>query len=160
MPRKPTIQPKPRESWTTENGTPVEVRDHETREIGPGLDKKFNSEELDWQVLLGLVDDLQSGDPTRIARAQKALASNHAMARYLLDGGYDFDERTCRRHGKSIREKYAQTMRIVGAVEYDSWKVHSAPCPSSGLIGILEASFMEAFYASSRHTDRHRTAGG
>lgn len=117
MPRKPTIQPKPRESWTTEDGTLVEVRDHETREIGPGLDKKFNSEELDWQVLLGLVDDLQSGDPDRVARAQKALASNHAMERHLYEAGYDLHERTGRRHGKSIRDKYAQTMRIVEAVK-------------------------------------------
>jgi hypothetical protein len=131
MPRKPTIQPAPLKSFTLDDGTVVEVRDHNTREIGPGLDKKFNSEELDWQVLNGLVEDLQSGNDTRIKRANTAIASNHAMARYLLDGGYDYDERTCRRHGKAIREKYAQTMRIVGAVEYDSWKVHSAPCQSS-----------------------------
>jgi hypothetical protein len=131
MPRKLTIQPAPKESFILDDGTVVEVRDHSTREIGPGLDKKFNSEELDWQVLLGLVDDLQSDDPTRIARAQTALASNHAMERHLYDGGYEHHERTNRRHGKSIREKYAETMRIVDAVKNKTSSVHSAPCPNS-----------------------------
>ena len=131
MPRKPTTQPAPKESFTLDDGTIVEVRDHSTREIGPGLDKKFNAEELDWQVLLGLVDDLQSSDPTRIARAQTALASNHAMERHLYDGDYELHERTGRRHGKSIREKYAVTMRIVDAVKNKTASVHSAPCSGS-----------------------------
>ena len=131
MPRKATTQPAPKESFTLDDGTVFEVRDYATREIGPGLDKKFNSEELDWQVLLGLVDDLQSGDPSRIARAQAALASNHAMERHLFEGDYELHERTGRRHGKSIREKYAETMRIVDAVKNKTASVHSAPCSSS-----------------------------
>jgi hypothetical protein len=131
MPRKPTTQPAPKESFTLDDGTIVEVRDHATREIGPGLDKKFKAEELDWQVLLGLVDDLQSSDPTRIARAQTALASNHAMERHLYESDYELHERTGRRHGKSIREKYAQTMRIVDAVKNKTAAVHSMPCSGS-----------------------------
>jgi len=131
MPRKITTQPAPKESFTLDDGTIVEVRDYATREIGPGLDKKFNAEELDWQVLLGLVDDLQSSDPTRIARAQTALASNHAMERHFYAGGYELNERTGRRHGKSIREKYAQTMRIVDAVKNKTASVHSMPCSGS-----------------------------
>jgi hypothetical protein len=131
MPRKPTIQPAPKESFTLDDGTVVEIRDHATREIGPGQDKKFNSEELHWQVLLGLIDDLQSSDPTRIARAQTALASNHAMERHLFDSGYEGHERTNRRHGKSIREKFAETMRIVDAVNNKTTSVHSAPCSSN-----------------------------
>lgn len=131
MPRKPTIQPTPKDSFTLDDGTLIEIRDYATREIGRGLDKKFNSEELDWQVLLGLIDDLQSGDPNRITRAQAALVSNHAMERHLYEGGYELHERTSRRHGKSIRDKYVQTMRIVEAVKNKTNSVRSAPCSSS-----------------------------
>ena len=128
MPRKKTIQPPPSETFALDDGTIVEVRDRETREIGRGLDKKFSAEELDWQVINGLFDDLRSGNRARELRAQSALASNHAMERFLYEGGYDdMDERTRRRHGKSIRKKLTQTLQIVGAVEYDSWQVHSAP---------------------------------
>ncbi len=128
MPRQKTVQPLPIEAFHLEDGTLVEVRDWRTREIGRGQDKKFEAEELDWQVLLGLFDDLMSGCRKREERAATALASNAAMERHLLNGGYEMDERTARRHGKCIREKYTQTRRILGAIEYDSWKVHSAPC--------------------------------
>ncbi|MFM6991598.1 MAG: hypothetical protein ACKOWD_09940 [Rhodoferax sp.] len=131
MPRKRTIQPAPRETFVLDDGTTVEVRDRDTREIGRGLDKKFNSEELDWQVVNGLVDDLRSGNHDRILRAQSALASNYAMERFLYEAGYDdMEERTRRRHGKTIRQKLAQTLQIVATVEYESWKVPSAPCTS------------------------------
>lgn len=128
MPRQKTVQPLPIEAFHLEDGTLVEVRDWRTREIGRGQDKKFEAEELDWQVLLGLFDDLMSGCRKREERATTALASNAAMERHLLNGGYEMDERTARRHGKSIREKYTQTRRILGAIDYDSWRVHSAPC--------------------------------
>jgi hypothetical protein len=128
MPRQKTVQPLPIEAFHLEDGTLVEVRDWRTREIGRGQNKKFEAEELDWQVLLGLFDDLMSGCRKREERAATALASNAAMERHLLNGGYEMDERTARRHGKCIREKYTQTRRIIGAIEYDSWKVHSAPC--------------------------------
>jgi hypothetical protein len=128
MPRKKSVQPPPLESFNLDDDTLVEIRDSRTREIGQGQDKKFNAEELDWQVLHGLCDDLGSGDRVRQDRAQKALATNAAMERFLFDGGYEMDERTGRRHGKSIREKYSQMRHILGAVEYDSWQVHSAPC--------------------------------
>lgn len=113
MPRKKTIQPEPSAVITLEDGTIVEVRNHETREIGRGLDRKFESEEMDNQVLIGLFDDLMSAEPQRHSRATTALESDHAMARHLLDGGYEMDERTARRHGKSIREKYRVWMRLV-----------------------------------------------
>jgi len=51
MPRKKTIQPEPSETLTLKDGTIVEIRNHETREIGRGQDKKFESEELDNQAL-------------------------------------------------------------------------------------------------------------
>ena len=60
MPRKKTIQPAPLHTFTTDNGIVAEIRDYATREIGPGLDKKFIAEELDWQVLNGIFDDLMS----------------------------------------------------------------------------------------------------
>jgi hypothetical protein len=130
MPRRPTVQPSPLETFTLDDGTLVEVRDHATREIGRGLDKKFLAEETDWQVLHGLVDDLESGDPARITRAGDALASNHAMERYLYAGEYGMNERTGRRHGKSIRKKYQTLMRIVHAVHGSSPQVHPLPCPA------------------------------
>jgi hypothetical protein len=127
MPRKKTVQPQPLNQFDLEDGTLVEVRDWRTREIGQGLDKQFNAEELDWQVLNGLFDDLQSEDKSIQTRALAALVSNGAMERFLYSAGYEMDERTGRRHGKSIREKYTQLRQIVGAVEFDSWQVHSAP---------------------------------
>ena len=130
MPRKQTIQPAPLESFNLEDAV-VEIRDWRTREIGRGADKKFNSEELDWQVLNGLFDDLQSGSSDRRLRAEKALSSNASMERFLYSAGYEMDERTGRRHGKSIREKHNLMRHIVGTVEYDSWQVHSAPSPKS-----------------------------
>lgn len=129
MPRQKTVQQLPIQAFHLEDGTLVEVRDWRTREIGRGQDKKFEAEELDWQVLLGLFDDLMSGCRKREERAAQALASNAAMERHLLNGGYEMDERTARRHGKTIRENYTQTLRILGAVEYDSWQVQPAPCP-------------------------------
>ena len=130
MPRKPTLQPAPVESFTLNDGTAVEVRDRHTREIGRGLDKKWVSEELDWQVLIGLIDDLISGRPQRRARAMTALKSDHAMARHLLNGGYDMDDRTARRHGRKIRTRYRQTQRIETVVKGTA-TVLSAPCPEN-----------------------------
>ena len=129
MPRKKTVQPEPSEVITLEDGTIVEVRNHETREIGRGLDKKFESEEMDNQVLTGLFDDLLSADPRRHERATTALKSDHAMARHLLDGGYEMDERTARRHGKSIREKYRDWLRLVEEHSPDIYRYVLRPAP-------------------------------
>ena len=76
-----------------EDGTVVEIRNHETREIGRGQDKKFESEEMDNQALVGLFDDLLSAELWRRNRAKTAFESNHAMARHLLGGGYEMDVR-------------------------------------------------------------------
>ena len=130
MPRKKTIQPQPLQQFDLKDGTTVEVRDWRTREIGQGKDKEFNAEELDWQVLNGLFDDLQSENKGLQIRAKAALVSNGAMERFLHSAEYEMDERTGRRHGKSIREKYTLMRQIVGAVEFDSWQVHSAPSSS------------------------------
>lgn len=112
MPRKKTVQPDPLQAFVLPDGTQVEVRDWNTRERGRGLDKQFISDELDWQVLLGLYDDLLSGDPNRRERAENALASNRGMDNYLNAGGYELDERTGRRHGASIRAKYEEIEKI------------------------------------------------
>jgi hypothetical protein len=127
MPRKKTMQPTPLESFSLLDRTSVEIRNWQTREIGRGKDKQFASEELDWQVLTGLIDDLMSANNHLKNRALAALVSNSSMERFLYYASYGLDERTGRRHGKAIREKYQKVMRIVGAVEYDSWQVHSAP---------------------------------
>ena len=58
MPRRQTRQSDPLTTFSLSDGTIVEVRDYDTREIGRGLEKKFIAEELDWQVLNGLFDHL------------------------------------------------------------------------------------------------------
>jgi hypothetical protein len=113
MPRKKTIQPAPLDSFTLDDGVLVEIRDNETREIGRGLDKRYLSEELDNQVLVGIFDDLLSEDVLRSKRAREAVVSDHALARHLLKGGYEMDDRTARRHGKSVREKYQIWIQLV-----------------------------------------------
>jgi len=113
MARKKTIQPEPLYRLVLTDGTIAEVRDFITREIGRGTDKKFLSEELDNQVLLGIFDDLLSSDTSRIQRARAAVLSDHAMSRHLLNGGYEMDERTARRHGKSIRKQYQVWVKLV-----------------------------------------------
>ena len=129
MPRKKTIQPEPSETLTLEDGTVVEIRNHETREIGRGQDKKFESEELDNQALGGLFDDLLSAEAWRHTRATTAFESDHAMARHLLGGGYELDDRTARRHGKSIREKYRVWMLLVEEHNPDMYRYILRPAP-------------------------------
>ena len=129
MPRKKTVQPEPSEVITLEDGTIVEVRNHETREIGRGLDRKFESEEMDNQVIIGLFDDLLSSDLLRHSRATTALESDHALARHLLYGGYEMDERTARRHGKSIRGKYRVWLRLVEEHNPDIYRYILRPAP-------------------------------
>jgi hypothetical protein len=129
MPRKKTVQPEPSETFTLEDGAVVEIRNQKTREIGRGEDKKFNSEEMDNQVLVGLFDDLLSGEPWRHERAATAFESDHAMARHLLDGGYEMNERTARRHGKSIREKYRVWMLLVEEHNPDLCRYILRPAP-------------------------------
>lgn len=116
VPRKKIVQPSPLKAFALPDGTQVEVRNWDTRERGRGLDKQFLSEELDWQVLGGLYDDLQSGDSEREERAKNALTSNRGMDNHLNAGGYELDERTGRRHGASIRRKYEEMERIRNAV--------------------------------------------
>ena len=85
MPRQKTVQPLPKDAFQLQDGTLVEIRDWRTKEIGRGQDKKFQSDELDWQVLGGLIDDLRSGCSEREKRAADALASNAAMERFEVE---------------------------------------------------------------------------
>ena len=116
MARKITIQPAPIEVIPLDDETDIEIRDWPTRLIGRGLDKKFLADELGYQVLLGLIDDLQSACSVRTKRANTALQSNHALAGHMLDGGYEMDERSARRHAEKIRGHYRLLMRAGGQI--------------------------------------------
>lgn len=112
MPRKKTVQPKPLQVICTED-LEIEIRDSATQLIGRGLDKKFESDELNNQVLLGLVDDLLSGDRNRIKRAEGALSSNQKMSTYLQLAGYELEPRSCRRHAKAIHDHYEKIKHLI-----------------------------------------------
>ena len=75
MPRKKTIQPEPLKTSELEDGTIVEIRDHETREIGRGLDKRWKAENLVDGILLHLVDMIQGHDSQKTRQAIEVLES-------------------------------------------------------------------------------------
>jgi hypothetical protein len=106
MPRRKTVQPEPLEIITAEDGLVIEIRDAATRLIGRGEDKKFNAEEMENEVLLGLVGEMLSGDSARAETATAVLSTNKSIARHLLDRGLLSDERHARRHGARIRKHY------------------------------------------------------
>jgi hypothetical protein len=80
MPRKATTQPSPDEVIEGKDVT-IEIRGTNSQLIKRGGDKEFLASETKNQILLGLIDDLQSGEPDRVKRAQKALKNNSALAR-------------------------------------------------------------------------------
>ncbi len=113
MPRKKTIQPAPTKIIETDDLT-IEIRDKDTREIGPGMDKKFNANELDWQILTGLVDMYLSDDRKQRKLAIQLLESKRGvskLARKLEEWGCgDLSERALRGHAKKIREQWWNLM--------------------------------------------------
>lgn len=108
MPRKPTVQPEPTEVIFTDNFV-IQIRDKDTREIGRGKDKAFESSELHSQVLLGLVDMLLSEVKSKRIEALGYLEGHRAtskLARYLQLCGYEQADRALRRHASEIRRKW------------------------------------------------------
>jgi hypothetical protein len=111
MPRKKTIQPDPDEILECGDMI-IEIRGHTSQIIERGWDKKYKAEELRNQILLGLIDDLQSQNQKRIEKARKALANNSTLARFMELGGYDGDERTLRNHAKEIRNHLIRCIEL------------------------------------------------
>jgi len=109
MPRKKTVQPAPIKVIETDELI-IEIRDKDTREIGPGLDKKFNAHELDMQILTGLVDMYLTKDRKQRKLALDLLQSKRGvskLARKLEVWGYgDLSERALRGHAKRVREHW------------------------------------------------------
>ena len=108
MPRKPTVQPDPLQVIVTKDLV-IEIRDKETREIGRGKDKEFESTELNFQVLLGLADMLLSNNIKERKEALEYLEAPRAvskLARYLQLCGYEQSDRALRRHASEIRRKW------------------------------------------------------
>lgn len=113
MPRKKTIQPPPIKVIETHDLV-IEIRDKDTRDIGRGLDKKFDADQLDWQILTGLVDMYLSNDRKQRKLALELLESKRGaskLARKLEEWGYgDLSERALRGHAKRVREHWTALM--------------------------------------------------
>ena len=108
MPRKPTVQPEPIEVILTDDFV-IEIRDKDTREIGRGKNKAFESSELHFQVLHGLVDMLLSEGKSKRIEALEYLEGHRViskLARYLQLCGYEQSDRALRRHASEIRRKW------------------------------------------------------
>jgi hypothetical protein len=108
MPRKPTVQPDPLQVIVTKDLV-IEIRDKETREIGRGKDKEFESTELNFQVLLGLADMLLSNNIKERKEALEYLEAPRAvskLARYLELCGYEQSDRAMRQHACDIRREW------------------------------------------------------
>lgn len=133
MPRKKTIQPLPIKTIKT-GRLIIEIRDKDTREIGRGQDKKFNSEELDSQVLNGLLDMYLSGNVKNQAMVTDLLEAPRRvskLARQLELWGYELSDRSLREHAKKIRLHWAALMSARQSVakkarKPNKSKVHSA----------------------------------
>ncbi len=109
MPRKKTIQPEPLKTSELEDGTIVEIRDHETREIGRGLDKRWKAENLVDGIFLHLVDMIQGHDSQKTRQAIEVLESPKgipAFIRLLLEWEYEESDRTLRKYAKACRAKW------------------------------------------------------
>lgn len=108
MPRKKTIQPAPLEVHDY-GDLIVEIIDKDTRPIGRGQDKAFNSSELDFQVLSKLVEMYFSKNESERKLAIELLEDDRKtskLARQLQMWGYDEEDRALREHAKSIRKHW------------------------------------------------------
>lgn len=103
MPRIKTTQPPPDEVFVS-TGSIVEIRGHTSQIIKRGWDKEYLAQSTRDQALLGIIDDLQSNDPSRIKNIRAALQNNSTLARWLSFAGYDGHDRTLRNHAKIIRQ--------------------------------------------------------
>ena len=121
MPRKKTIQPEPLETSELEDGTIVEIRDHETREKGPGKDKQWKARNQIDSILTGLLDMIQGSDNEQTEKAIEVLESpkgTPAFIRLLQQWGYEESDRTLRKYAKQCRKE---------------WKVLSNACREAGI---------------------------
>jgi hypothetical protein len=119
MPRKKTVQLAPTKVIETDELI-IEIRDKDTREIGPGLDKKFNANELDWQILTGLVDMYLSEDRKQRKLAVELLENKRMeskFARKLEEWGYELSDRAMREHAKRVREHWRALMAAQSSSE-------------------------------------------
>tara|TARA_E500000178_G_scaffold287291_1_gene289438 strand:- start:203 stop:586 length:384 start_codon:yes stop_codon:yes gene_type:complete len=109
MPRKKTIQPEPLKTFELEDGTIVEIRDHETREIGRGLDKQWKAENLVDGILEQLVNMIQGPDAGQTKKAIEVLESPKGVPvfiRLLQMWGYEESDRTLRKYATACRAKW------------------------------------------------------
>jgi len=113
VPRRKTIQPEPDEVIETAE-TIIEVRGNNSQIIKRGWDKKYQSQETDHQVMLGLINDLQSNDIKRINKARDVLQNNSTLAIFMALAGYEGTDRTLRKRSARIREDLE---KLLGAQE-------------------------------------------
>lgn len=105
---KKTIQPAPLEVHDY-GDLIVEIIDKDTRPIGRGQDKAFNSSEFDFQVLNKLVDMYLSKEESECTLATELLEGERKiskLAKQLALWGYEEEDRALREHAKSIRKHW------------------------------------------------------
>lgn len=105
MPRKKTMQSPPLKVIQTQDDLEIEIRDAYTRLVGRGQDKAFDAEELDTQVLNGIVDVLLTGSATNAKRLLGLLETPRtvsALAKEMQLWGYDQQDRALWNRAKAI----------------------------------------------------------
>jgi hypothetical protein len=109
MPRKKTVQPEPLEIFELEDGTIVEIRDHDTRERGRGLDKQWKVDNAVDGILAQLIYMIQKGDRNKVQTAIDALEKPRgipAFVKILHQWGYQESDRTLRKHVDQVRSRW------------------------------------------------------
>ena len=109
MPRKKTIQPKPLKTFVVDEVI-FEIRDHETREIGRGLDKQWKAINLTDGILDQLVNMVQGSDSRKAQEAIDLLESPKSIPRFirlLQEWGYEESDRTLRKYAERCRKQWS-----------------------------------------------------
>jgi len=131
LPRKKTIQPEPVEAFELD-GALIEIRDHDTREIGRGLDKQWKVDNAVDGILAQLIDMIQTGDRKDVQMAIDALEKPRGIPTFvtkLHEWGYTESDRTLRKYVEQVRARWStmvEACRENGIDPYKKRQVHSA----------------------------------
>ena len=107
--KKKTIQPKPLKTFVVDEVI-FEIRDHETREIGRGLDKQWKAINLTDGILDQLVNMVQGSDSRKAQEAIDLLESPKSIPRFirlLQEWGYEESDRTLRKYAERCRKQWS-----------------------------------------------------
>ena len=124
MPRKKTVQPEPLEAFEL-NGALIEIRGHETREKGRGLDKKWKATNTSDGILAKLIHMIQTGDRKEVEMAIDALEKPRHIPTFvktLNQWGYTESGRTLRKHMVQIRDQWKTLVKACRENGIDPYK--------------------------------------